>query len=196
MTVTCPSCEIELAESKGSQYTCPDCAYEWTDSSTTIEDEEDEEEEEDEEGDEEEFVLTPAAKQVYRIIRKFLNEVSSAPKTHNISTAEADILNEMYDVLADYRSTEVNGSYNFSLQDNRTANMTYQEISITSDGLRLMQGGSADGQYGSDSYSDIIFTDEDENEEVNMDAILQFVRDMRDDAQQLHVTKIVTGSNY
>lgn len=50
MNFTCPNCGmegayLELVDETGSHYTCPDCDYEWSDTSVKAEEENEEEDE-------------------------------------------------------------------------------------------------------------------------------------------------------
>lgn len=84
---------------------------------------------------------------------------------YNISADQLVVISTIYKVVTDFKKYVVNGSIRVDIkQIESEGNFKFQEILIGADGLRLTNGGYVTGENGGDSYSDVVFPIEDEDE--------------------------------
>ena len=103
MNVTCPRCQMENAYFDGVVYFCPDCDYEWTDSSVTIDEEDDDEDFDEEENEDDDINQS----EIYanHTISELLKKVIKNFDKYQIDSKDLPVISTIYMVVTDYENT-------------------------------------------------------------------------------------------
>ena len=182
MNTECPNCGLENAyfevmDMKGAHYVCPDCEFEWVDESITAEEDDDEEDFEDEEND----IFSIARGYTYDAIGDFVIEIIKNFNSYRISEKSLVVLAKIYMLIKKPKKYSVNGYLYILVKELYSeGSHQFQEIKIDGDGLELSRGGYVNGEYGGDSFSEIIYPVYDEDEAINiMTPVESFIDDLK-----------------
>lgn len=192
--VTCPSCGMENAyfevlDEKGVHYSCPDCDYEWADKSSVSgddleEDDDDEEEEYVEEDDEEDpdDVFYQARFYTTKTLSDFFKKIIKDFDTYIFDDSDLLVIAKLHMFVNHLTKDNVTGYIYLKVKEQcGVNNLTYQEIYIDEEGLRLTSGEIVTGDSGPDSYSTTIFPTDDSHEALNIVSdVDNFLRDFQD----------------
>ncbi len=179
---TCPKCEFEETEITKAKnpyvfFRCPKCGYEWDifapDPELPIQYEpllkvisEQNELEEDTDEDDPENIFNQSMAYANSAISDLLKKIIKRFDWYSINSDQLVAICNMFKVTSDYKKYIVNGYIRLDIKEIESpGNYKFQEILVDVDGLSLTKGGYVtENNDGGDSYSDLVFPIDDEDE--------------------------------
>lgn len=127
-----------------------------------------EEEVEDLEEEEEDDMFAAAESYTRNEIRTLLKSVISDFKSVGFTGSDLVVLSKLYMLLESPGKYRIRGYLSVIFKNiDSNGDGYYNEILYDTDGLSLTSGGFATGEYGGDSYSQVVFPFDDEDEAIN-----------------------------